>query len=42
MKWANLAKECAVPTVDVEKVAKLVTDVTSRGRDRLLGRLHER
>ena len=38
MKWADLAKE---RVADVEKVAKLVANVASRGKDRLLGWLHE-
>ena len=33
MKWADLAKERAAPTANVEKVAKLVVDVASLGRD---------
>ena len=36
MKWADLVKEHAAPIADVEKVAKLVIDVASRGKDRLL------
>ena len=36
MKWADFVKECAVPTVDVENVAKLVADMASQGRDSLL------
>ena len=41
MKWADLAKERVVPTVDMEKVAKLVDDVANRGRDRLLSWVQE-
>ena len=40
MKSVDHAKEHAALAADVEKVVKLVVDVVSQGRDRLLGWLH--
>ena len=36
MKWVDFVKERAIPAANLENVAKLVTDVASRGKDSLL------